>query len=233
MQGTQNFYNLVAQEWNEYKQKPLPAFNLLMSSVNVGKVCLDVGTGNGRHLKQICEKFEKVYAIDNSEKLLEIAKQNHAKLGVDFKLADVTLLPFSENFFDAVFCIAVLHHLSAEDAVVAFNEFHRVLKPGGLLLGSVWNKHQPKFENISGKEGNVGWKMKNSETVGRFVHFFEKQEIEKLASDAGFEIVKLFHELKGNEHKRRSVCDSVTSSACAEECDEKGAGNLCFVIRKV
>lgn len=41
-------------------------------------------------------------------------------------------LPFPENCFDVVFARAVLHH--TRDLERACREFHRVLKPGGLLL---------------------------------------------------------------------------------------------------
>ncbi len=210
-----NVYDLIAEEWNEYKQKPLPAAKMLLTYA-VGKTALDCGTGNGRHLPLLVAKFEQVYAIDNSEKLLEIAKKNQAKLtNVHFQLADVGLLPFPEASFDAILCAAVLHHLNADEAVVAFNELYRVLKPNGLLLGSVWNRHQHRFENIAANEANVAWKMKSGKTVPRFVHFFEKREVEQLAAGAGFEIVKTFYELNGKEHEKN------------------GAGNLCFVLKKV
>ncbi len=205
-------YNLIAEEWDEYKQKPLPAAEMLLAYIN-GKVCLDAGTGNGRHLPLLAKKFETVYAIDSSEKLLEIAKRNYSNLKVRFEVADVTLLPFPENSFDTILCTAVLHHLTAEEAVVAFNELHRVLKPGGVLLGSVWNKHQQRFEKVKGNEADVSWKTKNGEKVGRFVHFFEKRDVEQLAADAGFEVVEIFFEKNGKKS------------------EQKEAGNLCFVLK--
>ncbi|MDP3742254.1 MAG: class I SAM-dependent methyltransferase [Candidatus Micrarchaeota archaeon] len=210
----QNVYNLIAEEWNEYKQKPLPAAEMLFIYA-VGNAVLDAGTGNGRHLPLLAKKFEKVYAIDSSAKLLEIAKRNHSDLKVNFEVADVSLLPFPENSFDTILCTAVLHHLNAEDAVVAFNELRRVLKPGGVLLASVWNKHQQRFEKISGNEADVSWKMKSGNVVQRFVYFFEKKDVEQLAADAGFEVVEIFFEKNG------------------EKSEQKGAGNLCFVLKKV
>lgn len=205
-------YNLIAQEWDEYKQNPMPLVEPLLVYAG-GKVVLDCGTGNGRHLPLLAKKFDKVFAVDSSKKLLEIAEKKYST--VHFQLADICALPFSENFFDTILCTAVLHHLTAEEAVVAFNELHRVLKPGGLLLGSVWNKHQRRFDNIEGNEADIGWKLKSGETCQRFVHFFEKEEVEKLAFGAGFEIVKSFYELNGIEYEKN------------------GAGNLCFVARKM
>lgn len=212
--GTADVYDKIADEWNEYKQKPLSAVNLLLPFAT-GTQCLDAGTGNGRHLPLLLEKFKTVFAIDNSEKLLEIAKQKYTDRGVHFTLADVCALPFNEDSFDTVLCAAVLHHLNDDEITVAFNELHRVLKPNGVLLASVWNKHQEKFKHITGKDGNISWKMKNGEKVDRYVRFYEKEEIEKLALDAGFEVVKIFY---GDNLEKQD-----------EKQNEK---NLRFVLRK-
>lgn len=213
MQEISKVYDAISQEWDEYKQKPLPLVKMLLNYAE-GKTVLDAGTGNGRHLPLLIEKFGKVYAVDNSEKLLEIAKRNYSNRKVNFHIADVCALPFSEAVFDTVLCTAVLHHLTSDEGIVAFNELHRVLKPNGVLLGSVWSRHQLRFEKVTGNEAMVKWKLKSGETLNRFVHFFEKEEIEKLAVDAGFEIVKIFYELNGQEHEKN------------------GAGNLCFMLRK-
>ncbi|MFH0713693.1 MAG: methyltransferase domain-containing protein [Candidatus Micrarchaeota archaeon] len=212
--GTADVYDKIADEWNEYKQKPLSAVNLLLPFAT-GIQCLDAGTGNGRNLPLLLDKFKTVLAIDNSEKLLEIAKQKYVGKGVNFQLADVCALPFDEDSFDTVLCAAVLHHLNDDEIVVAFNELHRVLKPGGLLLGCVWNKHQEKFKNVIGNEGSISWTMKNGEVAQRYIHFFEKEEIEQLAVSAGFEVVEIFYEKKAQKTLVR-----------------KGAKNLCFVLRK-
>jgi len=46
-------------------------------------------------------------------------------------------LPFSDSFFDAVTCIAVLEHVFNPPNVL--NEIHRVLKPNGFLIMQVPN----------------------------------------------------------------------------------------------
>jgi SAM-dependent methyltransferase len=61
-------------------------------------------------------------------------------LGVDWTsrtadlLADAHSLPFKDEGFDLVVCIAVLEHVKMPDIVMS--EARRVLKPGGLLIGT-------------------------------------------------------------------------------------------------
>jgi len=47
-------------------------------------------------------------------------------------VGDIHDLPFSDNFQDAIICIAVLEHV--EDPIKAVREMHRVLKPGGFCF---------------------------------------------------------------------------------------------------
>ncbi len=210
----ENAYDELSQEWNEYKQRPLPAFNLLLPLGHDG-ICLDAGTGNGRHLSLLSQKYSEVYAIDNSQKLLSIAATNNAALkNVHFDFSDITLLPFENKMFDDVYCVAVLHHLPTQTIQVAFKEIHRVLKTNGLLIASVWNKEQAKFTNLQ-KEDYVSWKMKTGKTVKRFIHFFEEEEIKQLAKENDFNIVEIFYEKNGKKTTEKSE-----------------AGNLCFVLQK-
>lgn len=48
--------------------------------------------------------------------------------------ASFTSLPYDDNYFDTIFCISVLEHLSVHDQVAALREFHRKLKRGGKLV---------------------------------------------------------------------------------------------------
>ncbi len=64
------------------------------------------------------------------------------KIGVDIRegkgvdlVADVYQLPFKNDEFDTVLCVAILEHL--EYPRKAISEMHRVLKSGGIILISV------------------------------------------------------------------------------------------------
>ena len=93
---------------------------------------LEVGCGTGEYTKRICKSFprSKIYAIDISEKILEVAiKKCKGCQNVQFLTRSAYNSGFKSNYFDVVFGFYVLHHL---DLPRFKNEISRVLKPGGL-----------------------------------------------------------------------------------------------------
>jgi SAM-dependent methyltransferase len=71
---------------------------------------------------------------DVSPGMLDALAANAARLGVEVETVacEAARLPFPDDAFDLVLGHAVLHHLPDLDA--AFAEFHRVLRPGGVVL---------------------------------------------------------------------------------------------------
>ncbi len=94
---------------------------------------LDLGCGTGEMMRLILQqnKDKSLYGIDLSEKMLEVAKE---KLGnhVNLILSDSEQLPFSDSFFDVVYCNDSFHHYPAPDKVLS--EVYLVLKPNGIFV---------------------------------------------------------------------------------------------------
>lgn len=84
---------------------------------------LDVGCGKLRMFAEPCRGTN-----------LEYVGMDYAGEGPDL-LGDAHSLPFRSETFEFVLSIAVLEHL--RHPLVAMNEVFRVLKPGGLFIGSV------------------------------------------------------------------------------------------------
>jgi SAM-dependent methyltransferase len=102
----------------------------------VHPVIVDVGCGWGQSFPLLEDRFapRRMIGIDIDPALLEAAGQRVAKLGlpVEFRLGTSASLPLAGESADLIFCHQTFHHLVDQEG--ALQEFHRVLKPGGLLL---------------------------------------------------------------------------------------------------
>ncbi len=104
---------------------------LLKSAPAIVKI-IDVGCGRGDFTIEIVRHFPQLSLIkgcDFVEDVLTIA-QKHSVLykNVSFQKADVTAMPFDDNFYDATICINVLHHIFKDDLEKALSELARITK---------------------------------------------------------------------------------------------------------
>jgi ubiquinone/menaquinone biosynthesis C-methylase UbiE len=114
-----------------FKQKLLE-----FCEVSDGDSVLDVGCGNGRLVHEISLKVAiKAHGIDIAPKMVEVCREKYPD--IDFQVTSGEDLPFSDGSLDMVTICWVLHHLN--NPVNFFNEAHRVLRPGGMLVvGEPW-----------------------------------------------------------------------------------------------
>ena len=94
---------------------------------------LDVGCGTGVHLDIYRRSGCKLYGIDNSPSMLDVAR---IRLGVDaeLRLADATKMPYESNTFDLIVCMLVLHEMDQRTRMSVIAEMKRVLKTKGHIL---------------------------------------------------------------------------------------------------
>ena len=79
-----------------------------------------------------------IVATDLNQPMLDMASAIGTSRPVEWRQADALQLPFEKEQFDAVVCqFGVMFF---PDRVKAFAEAHRVLKAGGVLLFSVWDR---------------------------------------------------------------------------------------------
>lgn len=108
-----------------------------------GRLFLEVGCHWGRWCVAAARRGYAPVGIDPSLEAILAARRVAAQLDVDatYVVADGRHLPFDDETFDAVFSYSVFQHFSRDDAVAAFRELGRVLKPGGVSLvqmANVW-----------------------------------------------------------------------------------------------
>lgn len=99
-------------------------------------VVLDVGCGQGKSFSLLSRRFNprRLIGLDADPRILEVARARSAvdKLSADLLLGSGSAIPLPDNSVDLLFCHQTFHHLIDHEA--AIGEFHRVLKPGGVLL---------------------------------------------------------------------------------------------------
>ena len=62
------------------------------------------------------------------------------RLNLLLQVGDISLLAFSDNTFNLVYCYHVLEHVADHNAVL--KDIYRVLKPGGILYIGFPNKNR-------------------------------------------------------------------------------------------
>jgi len=110
------------------------------------KKVLDWGCGPGRiirHLPDVMGDNCEFYATDYNERSINWCKMNLP--GIQFNCNSLEPhLPYQDNFFDIIFGISIITHLSEKLHYDWYHELYRVLKPGGVLLltsqGKVFKK---------------------------------------------------------------------------------------------
>jgi SAM-dependent methyltransferase len=136
------------------------------------KAILDAGCGTGAILKKLGNPGKSV-GIDLAPEAISLCQKrglNHVQQG------DICALPFADALFDGVICSSVLYHQWVKDVPGAIREFHRVLRPGGLLLLNV-----PAFRFLHSAHDEAVMTARR----------FGKNEIRALLLENGFAIRRL------------------------------------------
>ena len=109
---------------------------IMKGRYKAGDKILDTGCGGGRNLIWFLKNEMEVYGIDKDPAAIKYLKSIHTHLDKErFQIADITNIPFENNFFDHVISSAVLHFAkTVSHFKEMMNEMVRVLKPGGSLF---------------------------------------------------------------------------------------------------
>jgi SAM-dependent methyltransferase len=161
------------------------------------------------------------WGLDFSAALLEEARQAVSGLGAPgcslrFDRADLSAPDWTDclegRSFDGVFAFAALHHLPGTDLRrQLLSQAAGLLAPGGLLIHSEWQfQHSPRLmarripweqAGLSAADVEPGdtlldWRYSlpgQAETAGRrYVHLFDRDELQELAAGAGFSVQSEF-----------------------------------------
>jgi len=136
---------------------------------------LDAGCGTGiPDTKYLHDSGFDVIGVDFSDGMLKIARENLPN--VTFIKQNITELDFPDNSFDGLISFSVIIHIPREKHKPMFQQFHKLLKPDGIILVSMaWSEWEEIGEFC-------GEKM--------FWSHFKPETSLQIIKDSGFSIIK-------------------------------------------
>lgn len=136
------FFNSIAAKWDSWENMPELRLKFLRGfaefNVQPFEHILDIGCGTGNlaiPLLEVLSGDGRVFALDVSEQMLEVACGKCNDSRVNWLLADAGALPFRDSSLDRVFCCSVWPHL--DDTVATSEEIRRILRKNGIM--HVWH----------------------------------------------------------------------------------------------
>ncbi len=215
VQLNRQFYQSCASSFSLTRHHVQPGVHRVISEIidqdpGESRELLDIGCGNGDLIAALAEgKFHGSYVgIDFSAPLMA---QNdfetfNIRFPYQFQEIDLTdphamdILP--EFHFDVGVCFAVMHHLPGEEMRTNFiRQVHRLIKPGGFFVVSVWQfLRSPRLSNrvlpwekfgfqrsdMDENDYLLDWRAQPGETGIRYVHHFTEEELTQLVGSSGF-----------------------------------------------
>jgi ubiquinone/menaquinone biosynthesis C-methylase UbiE len=177
------------QVWDAIHQQksssPLPEKGLVPFAEYLQQQCLadapvlDLGCGRGRNTRFLSQAGFTVHGCDWSLFALKEAK-SHSRPGKPafFSVADLTCLPFPDDYFAAVVCVHVLPYLVMAGITWGIHEMRRVLRPGGWLYVDLLDRDDAEYGRGTKLE-----KHTYLDEDGVPMHFSSQNEVDKLFRD--------------------------------------------------
>jgi SAM-dependent methyltransferase len=122
-------------EWAEFLTTEILA--PLSGTVDLGDELLELGPGYGAATRWLRHKVKRLTALELDPEMAGRLRDEFTNTNVSVEVGDCTRAPFADASFDSVGAFTMLHHLSTPaEQFAALGEAFRMLRPGGVLVGS-------------------------------------------------------------------------------------------------
>ncbi len=122
-------------EWAEHIQTDiLPA---VTRDVDLGQHMLEIGPGPGAATEWLRRRVGKLTAIEIDDAAARLLAARYSGTNVEIITGSAACLDYPDASFDSAGCFTMLHHVpttAVQNKILA--EAFRVLRPGGVLVGS-------------------------------------------------------------------------------------------------
>jgi SAM-dependent methyltransferase len=122
-------------EWAEYLQTEVLPW--LVAGIDLGQEMLEIGPGPGAATDWLRYRVKRLVAVESERPAADRLTARYAGSNVEVVHGDATGLAYADASFDSVGSFTMLHHVptaALQNRLLA--EVLRVLRPGGVLIGS-------------------------------------------------------------------------------------------------
>lgn len=202
----QKMYDEIGTHFSRTRQKTYgsassnwPVTDKYLKKLKNGQSVLDIGCGNGKLVSGLPKGVEYT-GTDFSKTLLDEAKKLYPEH--DFRLGNaVEKTHWSElGTYDAIFCVAVLHHIPEEkQQLYILKETRKHLAMNGFLYLTVWNLWQEKFaqnhlDSSELKKIDPKWvEVPYNKEWKRFCVAYDMRTLADLLIKSGWDIQEIFY----------------------------------------
>ena len=174
-----DYYNQRYAERNNIKPRKAVC-RFVKRYLKKGMKVLDIGCGEGRHLRYAISRGCDGYGIDISE---EGVRQTNLSVGKDVATTKTTEM-FSDGSFNGIICNRVIEYNDSPGVIKAFSEIGRLLTSGGYgLITTRSTKQPPKEGEEFVRESPLGG-MEYKTPYDGLQHYFSREELEWLSEKA-------------------------------------------------
>lgn len=156
---------------------PDPVLDDWLSTAVPGRA-LDLGTGAGEAARWLARRGFAVETVDRDPRRLRALRRTP---GVTVRQIDLRTLDPEAGVYDVITALAVLHFLEPPALAPLAARLQAALRPGGLLLASVFSLDDPAFRALqrSGQQpiAPATWRTGPGDEV---LHFFARGELPAL-----------------------------------------------------
>jgi 2-polyprenyl-3-methyl-5-hydroxy-6-metoxy-1,4-benzoquinol methylase len=193
------YHASLAKEWERrYQKRSFQMRQTVLRKSLEGRelddTCwLDAGCGTGTHSRWLAARGCRVIGVDASSEMVGAARlasrQNCPDRLNFFWVQSIARLTMDDRSLDGVLCSSVLEYVP--DPVACLIEFARVLRPGGLLVTSVPNRHSiaRRMQLACHQLGGL-WGQHWCQFLDYSRHHYSRREFEQLLTQHGFSILK-------------------------------------------
>lgn len=194
-----HFSRTREKRYGEGESANWPVTDTYLQKLVEGQAVLDVGCGNGRLVSGLPEGVHYT-GFDFSETLLSEAQKLYP--AHEFLYGNVVepAIWKSLGTYEAIFCVAVLHHIPHhEQQLFVLKEMRCHLAHGGFLYLTVWNLWQERYlthhlHSAKLKQKDAKWVqipfMKKWE---RFCVAFDMRSLMELMIEAGWDVEEIYY----------------------------------------